>query len=108
MHVHLGADTAHAHGAILRMGLRPFLVGLLHGLAGSAALSLLVATTTSSPLGALIYVLVFGAGSTAGMLVLSGMIGLPFALTGRYSATLHTVLRLVAGLAGLGLGVALI
>ncbi len=48
---------------------------------------------------------VFGAGSTAGMLVLSALIGLPFVLTSRHSATLHTLLRLAAGSAGLGLGI---
>ena len=55
-------------------------VGLLHGLAGSAALSLLVLGAIPSPIGALVYILVFGLGSTAGMLLLSGLVGLPVAL----------------------------
>jgi high-affinity nickel permease len=107
-HVHLGAPSAHEHGHLLRMGTRPFLVGLLHGLAGSAALTLLVVSTVSSPLGGLLYIIVFGAGSTAGMLVLSGLIGLPFVLTSRHAATLHRLLRLAAGAASLGLGVWLV
>jgi ABC-type nickel/cobalt efflux system permease component RcnA len=108
LHVHLGDDATHAHPHLLRLGARPFLVGLLHGLAGSAALTLLVASTVSSPLGAVLYVVVFGAGSTAGMLVLSGLLGLPFALASRHSASLHRWLRLAAGSGSLGLGVWLV
>ena len=53
-HVHVGStDSKHVH--LLRLGGRPFLVGLLHGLAGSAALMLLVLTTIPSPVGGLVY-----------------------------------------------------
>src|SRR5262245_47114726 len=71
----------HDHSHLVWMASRPFVVGLLHGMAGSAALMLLVAATIPSPVGGLVYVLVFGAGSTMGMLVLSGLIGLPFVVT---------------------------
>jgi hypothetical protein len=108
LHVHLGAPTAHEHEHLVRMGARPFLVGLMHGLAGRAALTRGVVSTVSSPLGGLLYIIVFGAGSTAGMLVLSGLIGLPFVFTSRHSATLHTLLRLAAGSASLGLGIWLV
>jgi high-affinity nickel permease len=104
LHVHRGGHTTHEHPHLLRLGARPFIVGLVHGLAGSAALTLLVASTVSSPLSAVLYVVVFGVGSTAGMLVLSGLLGLPFALASRHSAVLHRVLRLAAGAASLGLG----
>jgi hypothetical protein len=97
----------HDHERPRRLGARPFLVGLLHGLAGSAALTLLVVSTASSPLIAVLYIVVFGAGSIAGMLVLSGLIGLPFALTSRHSAALHLLLRLGAGSASLGLGLSM-
>jgi hypothetical protein len=50
-------------------------------MAGSAALMLLVLSTIPSPVGGFLYVLVFGVGSTAGMLVLSGLIGIPFAVS---------------------------
>jgi high-affinity nickel permease len=108
LHAHLGGTTAHEHGHLLRLGARPFLVGLLHGLAGSAGLTLLVVSTVSSPLSAVLYVAVFGAGSTAGMLVLSGLIGAPFAFTSRHAARLHGVLRLAAGSTSLALGVWLV
>jgi len=58
-------------------------MGMLHGLAGSGALVLLVLASMPSPAAALAYILVFGVGSTAGMLVLSGLIGVPFAVTVR-------------------------
>jgi hypothetical protein len=107
LRAHLGGTTAHDHGHLLRLGARPFLVGLLHGLAGSAALTLLM-STASSPLGAVLYIAVFGAGSTTGMLVLSGLIGVPFAFTSRHSARLHGALRLAAGSTSLALGVWLV
>ena len=55
----------------------------MHGLAGSAALTLLVLTQIQSVLLGLLYLALFGIGSTVGMLLMSGLIGLPFALSGR-------------------------
>jgi ABC-type nickel/cobalt efflux system permease component RcnA len=104
-HVHLGSPAGHDHAHGRTIGARPFLVGLLHGLAGSAALMVLVVSTTTSPLAGVLYLIVFGAGSTAGMVILSGLVGLPFAVASRRSAGLHRLLRLVAGLAGVALGV---
>jgi high-affinity nickel permease len=102
-HVHLGApDAAHVH--VLRIGGRPFLVGLLHGLAGSAALTLLVLGTIPSPIGALAYIVVFGVGSTAGMLLLSGLMGLPVALAARGARELQSAIQVVAGVGSLALG----
>ena len=84
-HTHVGTEhpTLHDHPRVHRIGvgLRPFLVGIVHGLAGSASVMLLVLATISSPWVALGYIGVFGAGSIGGMLSLSWLIGLPFALT---------------------------
>ena len=52
---------------------RSISVGLMHGLAGSAAVALLVLATIPEPLGAMVYLLVFGAGTLAGMLTLSAL-----------------------------------
>jgi hypothetical protein len=102
--LHVGAaDGGHVH--LIRFAGRPFLVGLLHGLAGSAALMLLVLGTIPSPVGAFAYILVFGLGSTAGMLLLSGLVGLPLALAAGRTARLQTALQLVAGVASAALGV---
>ena len=54
---------------------------LLRALAGSAALMLLVLTTVRTPVQGMCYLLVFGLGSIAGMLLMSSLVALPFALT---------------------------
>jgi sulfite exporter TauE/SafE len=97
LHVHLGDVDEHRHLHLWRGAPQPLLMGLLHGLAGSGALVLLVLTTMPSPAAAVVYILVFGVGSTAGMLLLSGLIGVPFALTAGGSRTLGTALQLVVG-----------
>ena len=66
---------------------------------------LLVLGTIPSPVGALAYILVFGLGSTAGMLLLSGLVGLPFALAAQRAEGLRTVLQVGAGVASAALGV---
>ena len=108
LHVGAGAEAAgrsHGHGHLLRLGGRPFLVGLLHGLAGSAALMLVTLAAIPSPLGGLAYVLVFGAGSTVGMLALSGILGVPLTLAAARSRTALVALQALAGGASLALGV---
>lgn len=107
LHVHAGGE-ASGHVHLLRLGGRPFLVGLLHGLAGSAALMLLVLTSIPSPVGGLVYILVFGVGSTAGMLLLSGLIGIPFAATAGRSARSQAAIQALAGGVSLILGLALL
>ncbi len=63
-----------------RLGLRPLLVGIVHGTAGSAALTLLVLSTISSTLHALLYIVVFGVGSMVGMVVISLLLAIPLNL----------------------------
>ncbi len=102
-HLHVGSsDAGHVH--LIQLGGRPFVVGLLHGLAGSAALTLLVLGTIPSPVGALAYIVVFGVGSTAGMLLLSGLVGLPVALAAHGAHRLQTAIQVVAGIGSAALG----
>jgi len=98
----------HAHAHLLRVGRRPFIVGVVHGMAGSAALMLLVAAALPSPLGAFLYILVFGIGSTLGMLLLSGLIGLPFALAAEWSSRGLALIQAIAGVISGGLGLTLL
>ena len=79
-------------------------MGVLHGLAGSGALVLLVLASMPSPGAALAYILVFGVGSTAGMLVLSGLIGMPFAVTPGGSRVLTTGLQVVVAACSIFVG----
>ncbi len=105
-HVHLGGGAVHRHVHLAAVARRPFLVGILHGLAGSAALMLLVLAAIPSPLTALCYVLVFGVGATGGMVVLSGLLGVPVALAARsQSQKAYAVLQIVAGLATTAVGI---
>jgi ABC-type nickel/cobalt efflux system permease component RcnA len=105
VHVHVGDAAEHRHVHLWRGAPQPLLMGLLHGLAGSGALILLVLTAMPSPAAALLYIVVFGIGSTAGMLVLSGLIGVPFALTAGGSRPLNTVLQGTVGAASILVGV---
>ena len=84
---------------------KPFFVGMVHGLAGSAALMLLVLTTIPSPLAGLAYILIFGVGSVGGMLGLSFLIGLPFVLTAQRFILLNRWIRIVAGAASVIFGI---
>jgi len=59
--------------------LRPLIVGIVHGLAGSAAVALLVLTTIRHPSWAIGYLLIFGLGTVAGMMLITAVIALPFA-----------------------------
>lgn len=104
-HMHDGAPepNPHTHHG-LRLAPRPLLVGMVHGLAGSAALTLLVLPTISSPLVALLYLVVFGVGSAGGMMLMSALCGLPVYLTAARFARAHLAVRGLAGLFSLGLG----
>ncbi len=99
------APGAHAHD---HAATRPLLIGMVHGLAGSAALMLLVLSTIAEPAVALLYVAVFAVGSTLGMVLLSALLGLPLRLAERRSRGVHLALRGLAGCASLAIGVTMI
>jgi hypothetical protein len=77
----------------------------MHGLAGSAALTLLVLTQIQSAALGLIYLIVFGAGSIVGMLLMSSLIGLPFALSARKLGGIHYRLQMMAGVMSVAFGI---
>jgi len=104
-HDKLEAHTDHQHRHILGFGLRPFSIGLVHGLAGSAALAIMAAATTSSLAAGLFYVGMLGLGSAAGMMMLTAVMSLPLAaLTTRFRS-FRAAAQLAAGTASLGFGV---
>ena len=105
MHLHLPSEEhAHQHRHLIRSGARPFLVGMVHGMAGSAALMILVLATIPSALAGLIYIAVFGLGSVGGMLIMSSLISLPFILTRQRFNVLSQGLQVAVGLFSLGFG----
>ena len=77
---------------------------MVHGMAGSAALTLLVLATIPSAVAGLIYVAVFGLGSVGGMLIMSSLISLPFVLTRKRFNVLSEGLQVAVGLFSLGFG----
>ena len=79
------------------VGIKPFLVGAMHGLAGSAALMLLVLAQTQSMILGLAYLGIFGIGSIFGMVLMSELVGLPFVLTSRRLSGIHFSLQTLAG-----------
>ena len=97
------SPSSHSH-AISKLGLKPLVVGAMHGLAGSAALSLLVLTQVPSMSLGLVYLGVFGVGSTAGMVLMSGLIGLPFALSGHRLSGVSNGLQTAAGVLSVAFG----
>ena len=110
VHVHFHESQAqhdarrqHSH-TISSIGVKPVLIGMMHGLAGSGALTLLVLTQISSPWLGLLYLAVFGFGSVVGMILMSGLIGLPFALTARNLSTLHYRMQMVAAVVSIAFG----
>jgi high-affinity nickel-transport protein len=62
--------------------MRPLVVGIVHGLAGSAAVALLVLSTIHSPVWATVYLLIFGAGTMVGMMCMTAAMAVPLAFAG--------------------------
>jgi sulfite exporter TauE/SafE len=87
--------------------IRPLLVGVVHGLAGSAAIALLVLATISHAGWALLYLLLFGLGTIVGMMLITAIIVWPFAYSDRRLARLNAGLRVASGVISLLFGLAL-
>ena len=87
---------------------RPLLVGLVHGLAGSAAVALLVLSTIKSPLWSTAYLLVFGFGTMVGMMLMTAAISIPLVYTGKRFFKINRQLTAVSGVASMAFGVFLV
>jgi ABC-type nickel/cobalt efflux system permease component RcnA len=104
LHVHLG-DAGHSHQhRLLRVAGRPFLVGIVHGLAGTAAVLLLVVGAIPSALLALGVLLIFGVGTIGGMMAMSVLMSVPLAFAAGRVKTVERVLRYAAGAFSLAFG----
>jgi ABC-type nickel/cobalt efflux system permease component RcnA len=106
-HPHLHDDAAEAderthHG--LKLSGRPLFVGMVHGLAGSAALMLLALSTIKTPLMGLVFIAVFGVGSIGGMMLMSALVGLPLHFTAGRFTNVNLAIRGLAGLFSVGFG----
>ena len=123
-----GPETVHAHGAIrhrhataspdhvhigpLALARRPLMVGMVHGLAGSGALAAMAMATLPTITAQIVFIVLFGIGSTIGMATLSGAAGLPLARLARrpvafaWTSAAAGVISLVAGILWLGSSIA--
>jgi len=121
LHAHAGDVDEHAHGHAHLHGhgsdpgllatfgwyqlLRPVAVGLVHGLAGSAAIALLVLATIHDTGTALAYLVVFCVGVSAGMAILTTVIGLPFLVSRARSERINRWLTIGSGALSLAFGI---
>jgi ABC-type nickel/cobalt efflux system permease component RcnA len=115
-HAHLhghGTDESLATGygsggVITQLGwfqvLRPVFVGLVHGLAGSAAVALLVLSTIRDTGAALLYLVIFSAGVATGMAILTTLIGLPMAVASVRSRQINRWLTVGSGVLSIAFG----
>ena len=86
---------------------KSFMVGMLHGLAGSAALMLIVLASVKSIPQGLYYIGAFGIGLTLGMLIVSGIISLPFILTKKFD-NINLGLKIFTGIVSISLGFSIV
>jgi ABC-type nickel/cobalt efflux system permease component RcnA len=133
-HVHVHGDYVHQHahghgaeghghpedqtplaridsrleGLTLYHYLRPLVVGIVHGLAGSAAVALLVLAAVRDPGWAMAYLLLFGAGTILGMMLITMALAAPFAFSRTTLPRFNWQLRVASGLISFGFGLLLI
>ena len=98
---HARAAHDHAHG----FRWRTLLVGLMHGMAGSAALLVLAVSQATSPAAGLGYIALFGIGSMIGMAVLSTVIAVPLAVSARWLTWANSTLQGAVGAITIAVGV---
>jgi len=94
----------HQHDHPRSMPLRILAVGIMHGLAGSAALMLLVAGSIEDPMIGLLYILLFGLGSIVGMAALSAAIAVPLRYSDSFVTWSYNGLQAIIGVATMTLG----
>lgn len=105
LHLHHDEKAERSHHSFAP---RSVMVGMVHGLAGSAGLMLLVLPTIPSSLIALLYIAIFGVGSIAGMMIMSVFMGLPLYFTAERFTLINKLIRFAAGAFSLIWGVLLI
>lgn len=107
LHSHAGDSVPHQrshHDHQHGFRWRSLLVGLMHGMAGSAALLVLVVTQLATPVQGLLYVLLFGIGSMLGMGALSMVIAVPLAVSARWLTWANRGLQAIVGVVTIGIG----
>jgi cytochrome c biogenesis protein CcdA len=96
--------SGHRHEHPDKRWVRPLLVGVMHGLAGTAAVVVLTAAAQTTPAMGLVYIGVFGLGSIVGMVAVTALIAVPISLTAQSLTRLNRVLQVVVGTLTIGVG----
>jgi hypothetical protein len=99
---------AKFRGFLLYRWLRPLVVGVVHGLAGSAAVALIVLSAVRDPIWAMAYLLLFGVGTIGGMMLITVVLSAPFAFTSSSLPRFNWQLRAASGLVSFVFGLFLI
>ena len=133
-HTHAHGDYAHSHthghteadhghkveatpqawldtrlgGLSLYQAVRPLVIGLIHGLAGSAAVALLVLAAIHDPAWAFVYLMLFGVGTICGMMLITMALSAPFAVSANRFPRFNVYLRVASGLLSVGFGLFLV
>jgi len=100
-------DVPNSHHG-LKFNTRALVVGMIHGLAGSAGMMLIYLPTIETQALKMIYIIVFGVGSIGGMMLMSFLVGLPFHFTAAKLNRFNYALQGVAGLVSIALGLLII
>jgi len=101
------AAGAHGHAHPAYSGWRPVLIGIVHGLAGSAAVAILVLAAIPVTLWALAYLAVFGIGTIVGMTLITWLIAAPSIYAAQRVVRFQRAIRVAAGALSLGFGLLL-
>jgi hypothetical protein len=118
LHVHGHGAEDHGHGTSTPQAwldrklsglssyqrIRPLVIGIVHGMAGSAAVALLILAQIRDPLRGVLYLLLFGVGTIAGMMLITSVIALPFAYSLKRFPHLNIWMRLSGGVLSLAFG----
>ena len=112
-HFHLHGKSHHAHSHDHNLShhhshRRSFWIGIIHGLAGSGALMILVLSTIKSVSGGIYYILLFGLGSIAAMGAITVLLSLPFMFSAARFPKLKKIMNVTTGLISVVFGVIII
>lgn len=111
VHPHLhepeSTDKADSHHGF-KFKPRALIIGMIHGLAGSAAMMLLYLPTIESNNLKLLYIVIFGIGSIGGMMIMSFLVSLPFHFTAAKFNRFNNILQGIAGLVSIAIGLMIV